>query len=192
MPVSLKNMTELDYINLDSIELKLCSIVTNVVVTNVCFFYHGEDFSLSIPRGGIRSCHWCIALCVMNVYIFISHGCIAIIVCHKICCWRPKHFVSHVKSHLPLVTPSRQMKPAAVVFIWYGDQQRYRDSPVHFIRCMWKVIISKSSASAYTCTCSLWHWGFSAKDMNVFVGYFLRNCPLEFPAMKTTVNVDED
>ena len=65
MPVSLKNMTELDYINLDSIELKLCCVVTNVVVTNVVvvffffffFFYHGEDFSLSIPCGGIRSCH---------------------------------------------------------------------------------------------------------------------------------------
>ena len=39
MPVSLKNMAELDYINLDSIELKLCSIVTNVVVTNVFFFF---------------------------------------------------------------------------------------------------------------------------------------------------------
>ena len=67
----------------------------------------------------------------------ISHKCIAIIDCRKICFWRPQHLVSHIKSHLPLVTPSRQMKPAAVVFIWHGDQQLYWDSPVHFIRCMW-------------------------------------------------------
>ena len=30
-------MTEPDYVNLDSIELKRCSIVNNVVVTNVFF-----------------------------------------------------------------------------------------------------------------------------------------------------------
>ena len=60
--------------------------------------------------------------CVMNMYISISHECIPIIVGRRICFWRPKHFMSHVKSHLPLVTPSRQMKTAAVVFIRHVDR----------------------------------------------------------------------
>ena len=61
MPVSLKNtnisqsMAEPAYITLDSIELKRCNIVTDVVNANG--FNKGGDFSLSIQCGGVRSCH---------------------------------------------------------------------------------------------------------------------------------------
>ena len=41
--VSLKNMTELDYIDSDSIELKLCSIATNVVVTIFFLFFFTKE-----------------------------------------------------------------------------------------------------------------------------------------------------
>ena len=181
-------MTELDYINLDSIELRRCSIVTNVVVTNVFLqrrWFHPKH---SMWWHKVMSLMYYL-VCDERIHIYFTrmywNHCP-----HNICFWRPRHFVSHFKSHLPLVTPKRQMKPVAVVFIWHGDQQRYRDSPVHFIQCMWYVAIFKSSAFAYTC--SWCHRGFSAKDTDAFVGYFLRNWPLKFPVLKTTVNVDED
>ena len=104
----------------------------------------------------------------MNIWLFISRECIPIIVCPRICFWWPKHFVSYDKSHLPLVTPSRQMKTNAVVFIRHCARQRYRDPPFYFIRYSGKKPYL-SHQRLYTC--SLWHRGFSAKDTNAFGGY---------------------
>ena len=75
-------------------------------------------------------CDECIHICFTRMH---SNHCLS----QNMFGWS-KYFVSHIKSHLPLVSPSRQMRTAAVVFIRHGDRQRYRASLFHFIRCMWQ------------------------------------------------------